>query len=355
LYVRKCRAQPEQLPLPGIALVEYHNIGALNDQSSFIGNCCLMNAKDCALLALGKELQAHQYHFTTITPSSHRRVNDRVSSSASSLEQMFGWNRAVRPKDLPNQVVALLDDSGELEGERDLVRSKVRFSTLGEQLFVHSGYPTNQPDAVFFGPDTYRFARWLRQSIAATQPRPAVLLIDIGSGCGAGGFYAANILRACSNVEVILADINPKALRYGQVNARLNGIGGVRTALSDVFAQLDERADLIISNPPYLVDKAARLYRHGGGELGFDLSLRIVEDGIDHLRPGGRLLLYTGTPIINGTDPFLDIVRARMKSRGCAYTYEEIDPDVFGEELDDAPYDRADRIAVVALTIHAME
>jgi hypothetical protein len=33
------------------------------------------------------------------------------------------------------------------------------------------------------------------------------------------------------------------------------------------------------------------------------------------------------------------------------FTYEEIDPDVFGEELEYSPYDRADRIAVVGVTI----
>jgi hypothetical protein len=43
----------------------------------------------------------------------------------------------------------------------------------------------------------------------------------------------------------------------------------------------------------------------------------------------------------------------RLQARNCDYTYEEIDPDVFGEELDNAPYDRADRIAVVALTVRA--
>jgi hypothetical protein len=35
------------------------------------------------------------------------------------------------------------------------------------------------------------------------------------------------------------------------------------------------------------------------------------------------------------------------------FSYEEIDPDVFGEELAYPPYDRADRIAVVAVTIEA--
>jgi hypothetical protein len=44
-------------------------------------------------------------------------------------------------------------------------------------------------------------------------------------------------------------------------------------------------------------------------------------------------------------------VRSRLEERDCDYTYEEIDPDVFGEELESAPYDRVDRIAAVALTI----
>jgi methylase of polypeptide subunit release factors len=155
------------------------------------------------------------------------------------------------------------------------------------------------------------------------------------------------------HADVILSDINPKALRYSRINARLNGIANVRTILSDVFDQINEGGDLIVSNPPYLVDRSARLYRHGGGELGFDLSIRIVEDSIDRLYPGGRLFLYTGTPVIDGIDRFLAAVRPRLEALNCKYTYEEIDPDVFGEELDSAPYDRADRIAVVALTVHA--
>jgi methylase of polypeptide subunit release factors len=153
--------------------------------------------------------------------------------------------------------------------------------------------------------------------------------------------------------DIILSDINPKALRYSLINARLNGVADVRTILSDVFGQINEGCDLIVSNPPYLVDRSARLYRHGGGELGFDLSIRIVEDSIDRLYPGGRLFLYTGTPVIDGADMFFAAVRPRLESRNCKYTYEEIDPDVFGEELESAPYDRADRIAVVALTVHA--
>jgi methylase of polypeptide subunit release factors len=312
-----------------------------------------MDAKDQALWALGKELQAQNYHFTTITPASHHRVNNRGACAASPLERVFGWSRPFHRNELPPTMVGLLEQADELEVDGDRLRAKVRFSCLGEQLFVHSEFPTEAPDTVFFGPDTYRFARALRHCMKGMPAAAPFTIIDVGCGSGAGGLHAAKLVDAGVHADVILSDINPKALRFSAINARLNGIANVRTVLSDVFDQINEGGDLIVSNPPYLVDHAARLYRHGGGELGFDLSLRIVEDSIDRLYPGGRLFLYTGTPVIDGTDTFLAAVRPRLEARNCQYTYEEIDPDVFGEELESAPYDRADRIAVVALTVHA--
>jgi len=161
------------------------------------------------------------------------------------------------------------------------------------------------------------------------------------------------LLSDAADVQVILSDINPKALRYGHVNALLNGIPNVRTALSDVFSRINEGGNLIISNPPYLVDRSARAYRHGGGALGIDLAIRIADESLERLYPGGRFLLYTGTPVVAGIDQFLSVMQPRLEARGCRYRYEEIDPDVFGEELDSAPYDRVDRIAVVALTVDA--
>jgi methylase of polypeptide subunit release factors len=109
--------------------------------------------------------------------------------------------------------------------------------------------------------------------------------------------------------------------------------------------------DLIIANPPYLVDARQRTYRHGGGELGAALSVQIAEQGIDRLVPRGRLLLYTGAAIVDSVDALHETLRARLASRVAHFSYEEIDPDVFGEELEAPPYDRADRIAAVAVSI----
>jgi hypothetical protein len=68
--------------------------------------------------------------------------------------------------------------------------------------------------------------------------------------------------------------------------------------------------------------------------------------------PAARFFSTRGTPVIEGADQFFAALRPLLEERACDYTYEEIDPDVFGEELESEPYDRVDRIAVVALTIH---
>ena len=309
-----------------------------------------MSAADLALARLGRELRVRGYRFTTITPASHARVNARKARTAATVEDIFGWTRPFRECDLPSSMLALLDEAACLEQAGAHLRSAVRFSTLDEQIFVHSAFPTEQADVVFFGPDTYRFVRALRQFLAPIEPRTSLRIIDVGAGSGAGGLHAAALLRHASPC-VVLADINHRALRFSRINAAINEIPNVRTVASDLFAGVDGVFDLIISNPPYLVDPLERLYRHGGGDLGFALSVRIIDEGLERLAPGGRLLLYTGSAIVDGADAFYEALRARLAGRDVRFSYEEIDPDVFGEELDRAPYDRADRIAVVVAAI----
>jgi methylase of polypeptide subunit release factors len=155
--------------------------------------------------------------------------------------------------------------------------------------------------------------------------------------------------------KVILADINDKALQFAQVNAALNGSIGAETVRSDILASVAMPADLIISNPPYLVDAGQRAYRHGGGDWGCDLAVRIADQSLSQLGDSGRLLLYTGSPIVRGEDMFLKSVMPLLRQRAPAFHYEETDPDVFGEELEIAPYDQADRIATVLLYVKASD
>jgi methylase of polypeptide subunit release factors len=306
----------------------------------------IMDAKGLALIALGRELRARGYRFVAVTPATHRRVVGRLPGPAN-LRSVFGWNRPFRPGDVDPDLVELLAAAGALQESDHGLRSGVRFATVGELLFAHSSFPTTEPDAVFFGPDSYRFVRLLRSALAGVPAATPCRLVDIGCGSGVGGLFAAKLLNAA---DIVLADINRTALAFSAVNAVINDFPGAKPVLSDVLDGVDGHANVIIANPPYLVDDGRRLYRHGGGARGIELAVRIAKAGLARLAPGGCLVLYTGTPIVAGADPFFESVKPLVQLPGLQFVYEEIDPDVFGEELDRQAYADVDRIAVVGLT-----
>ena len=306
-----------------------------------------MDARCRALIELGRLLQLRRYRFVAVSPSTHNRVLRREAASPT-LESVFGWSRPFDLEAIDGDLIKLLEQADALEAEAGQYKSKVRFASIDDLLFVHSAFPTTEPDSVFFGPDTYRFARLLRETLSKTKKRRPLRLVDIGAGSGAGGIVAARVLGG--GTELILADINRKALEFSAVNAALNGPPNAQTILSDILVEIDGTADVIISNPPYLVDEDRRLYRHGGGELGITLALRIAEESMAKLVPGGCLVLYSGAPIVNGADTFLESLQPVLQLYASQFVYEEIDPDVFGEELDRPAYAHADRIAAVGLT-----
>ena len=308
---------------------------------------------DEALFRVGAWLHQRGYRFVTVTPATHARVNARPGTDeAKSLQDVFGWSRPFQPSLLPQPVLAWLEQADSLEQWGGRLHSKVRFSTLGESLYMHSAYPTADSDAVFFGPDTYRFAALIRQTLAASRDAGAGCVVDVGCGGGAGGIIAAKALKHPPS-RLILADINPMALRYARLNVALAGTANACFCQGDLFHAIDQPIDLLVANPPYLLDPNARLYRHGGGELGSGLSARIVVEGLPRLAAGGMLILYTGAPIVVGRDTFWESVESVVNAANVGYDYTELDPDVFGEELECPAYSSVERIAVVALVIRA--
>lgn len=223
------------------------------------------NAQDRALLHLGQALRDRGYHFITPTPLTHERVNLRPENAlAEDLPGVFGWSRPFQHELLPPPLFSLMDQAAVLEAHGSRWRSKVRLSSLDGQLFLHSAFPTEASDAVFFGPDTYRFASAIRCHLNqhAGEIRRVV---DIGCGSGAGAILTA---LARPQAEVLAVDINPQALRLTRINAALAGVDNLRTEHSDLLSNAQGEFDLVLANPPYLVDADQRAYRHGGGPLG---------------------------------------------------------------------------------------
>ena len=62
-------------------------------------------------------------------------------------------------------------------------------------------------------------------------------------------------------------------------------------------------------------------------------------------------MLYTGCAIVDGQDVFKTECGKFLNSARLSWTYTEVDPDVFGEELEMPAYSQVDRIAAVVLTV----
>ena len=302
---------------------------------------------DAALLELLTHLRVFDYRFIAPTPETHRRVLARKAGTAAhDLRDVFGWNLPFSPTLFPAPLFERLASLGVLREHAGLSKSHVRVASVGDRLFLHSAFPTSQQDAVFFGPDSYRFVRFLETELAGA---PGTLrLVDIGAGAGVGAIAAAAFLP---DARLTLTDINPLALRYAAINARHAGLE-VELVEGNGIDRVVGPFDLAVSNPPFLVDAQQRTYRHGGDMHGGALSLQWALAAARMVSPGGRVLLYTGSAIVDGTDPLEAALRERLPDLGCTLRYAELDPDIFGEQLDEPGYEDVERIAAVGAVIH---
>lgn len=296
-----------------------------------------------ALLHLGRELAAAGYRHTALSAASHQRVVQRQQAGGDPLVNVFGLSRRFSADELPPRIWGAMNEAGIVRRDGAGWRSTVRVASAERALFFHSAWPTIDDDAVFFGPDTYRMLRALRPVLADGPVRRAA---DIGCGAGA---CAVAIARHWPQAEVLAVDQNVKALTLAAVNADLAGAHRVRPVQSDALAQVEGHFDLILAQPPYLLDPCGRPLRHGGGVLGEQRSLDIAHQALTRLAPGGRLLLYTGVAMTGGRDPFLARLAPLLDGVGLDWRYEEIEADIHGEELGETGYEQADRIAAVWL------
>lgn len=301
-----------------------------------------------ALLSLLRYLQDEGYDFVTPTPATHARVLARdPQRPAEDLRDAFGWNRPFLPRLLPSALFAQLHLAALVEEQGRLWRSRIRVASLGERLLVHSAYPTSQADAVFFGPDSYRFAAAIQAHLEQRAQRPQRAL-EIGCGAAPG---ALCIAAAAPQAEVWASDINPVALELAHINALFAGAEKLQLCQGSLCDSVPGSFDLIVANPPYLLDPERRSYRHGGGELGLGLSLAMVEAALPRLAPGGTLLLYTGVALRGAENPLLTALGPSLQACGAHWRYRELDPDVFGEELEEPAYAGVERIAAVLLEV----
>lgn len=300
-----------------------------------------------ALLALLSHLYETRYRFITATPGTHARVVSRPDRQrARALRDVLGWSLPFERGLIDDAVVDLLDRAGVLACRPDgLLQARVRVSSVGETLFLHSAFPTDDYDSVFLGPDSYRFALWIAEMAGVLRPGAAIL--DYGAGAGVGG-----IMAALDQVtpHLTLADINPKALFLASINAESAGIAH-RAVEAARPAEVEGDFDLIVTHPPFMIDPQARAYRDGGDLFGARLSLDWILQAMTRLAPGGKLILHTGVSIVDGRDVLHDHLAPQIDRDRFTLDYRELDPDIFSEDLEQPGYARVERISAVGLCL----
>lgn len=302
--------------------------------------------EDRPLLALLERLAADQYHFVTPTPATHRRVLAREGRRVGrNVRDVLGWSLPFVPSTI-GPVEEILEAAGVLREAGELKSATVRVSSLGRRLFLHSVFPTDEPDSVFLGPDSYRFANLIRASLNGRQAKGAHV-VDIGGGAGVGAIVMADL---AAEARIAMTDINPAAIRFARINAAAAGAAIEMVEAADL-ALLDGSLDIITANPPYIADASHRAYRDGGDLHGARVSLDMAEMAVEKLAPGGRFILYTGSAIVDGADALQVALRTLCEGHGLTLDYHEIDPDVFGGMLGRPAYRDVERIALVAALV----
>lgn len=171
--------------------------------------------------------------------------------------------------------------------------------------------------------------------IKDNKSRKNIKVLDLCTGSGCIGISIAKELCA----EVTLSDISKSALKEASRNARLNNVK-VACVHSDLFDNISNTFDIIVSNPPYIptcdvqtlepevlgFDPVLAL---DGGEDGLDFYRRIAIEAPKYLNPNGKLYLEIG---IDEGEKIKDIFSPYFQNISVIKDYGGIDRFVIAEK-----------------------
>ncbi|OJG16200.1 protein-(glutamine-N5) methyltransferase, release factor-specific [Enterococcus avium] len=126
-------------------------------------------------------------------------------------------------------------------------------------------------------------------------------VVDIGTGTGA---IAISLKLARPDWQVTALDISQEALHVAEENAE-NLHAKINFKRSDVLSSMNEKQDIIISNPPYisqsewaLMDESVRTYEPKlalfAENDGLAIYQKIAAESRDLLQPAGMIFLEIG-------------------------------------------------------------
>ena len=121
-------------------------------------------------------------------------------------------------------------------------------------------------------------------TLASLAPRrPVRATLDVGVGSG-----VQSLLASRHSERVVGVDVNPRALRFAELNLALNRVENVELREGDGFdAVAGETFDLIVSNPPYVISPESHYAFRDSGRPGDAFCEDLVRRAPEFLAEGG--------------------------------------------------------------------
>ncbi|MFF5358464.1 methyltransferase [Streptomyces scabiei] len=141
---------------------------------------------------------------------------------------------------------------------------------------------------------------------------PVGSALDLGTGSGIQALHATR-----HATRVTATDLNPRALHITALTLALSGVPAADLRQGSLFepVRADERYDLVVSNPPFVISPGARLTYRDGGMGGDDLCHTLVAQSGERLNEGGFAQFLANWQHVEGED-----WQERLRSwvpRGC--------------------------------------
>ena len=130
-----------------------------------------------------------------------------------------------------------------------------------------------------------------------------VKILDMCTGSGCIGISIAKNIENC-NVEML--DYSSDALDVAKINANkiLGNLSNIKFIQSDMYEELEEEYDIIVSNPPYIkteeIETLSEEVKHepelalDGGEDGLAFYKELIEESHKYLSDNGYLCMEIG-------------------------------------------------------------
>lgn len=145
-----------------------------------------------------------------------------------------------------------------------------------------------------------------------TVRRPSKATLDLGTGNGIQALSAAS-----HSAHVVATDLNPRAVTYATLTARLNGLENIECLPGDGFEPVAGRKfDLIVSNPPFFISPSDR-YLFCDNSMDLDqLCRRFVREAPSLLNEDGYFQLLCEWAEVKG-QPWQERVTEWLADSGC--------------------------------------